>query len=66
MEGCLKFFFEKYIDEMNWHNLSRNDNLSEVFFEKHINDINWNSFLGSIFNLNGVVVKLGKKSQISE
>ena len=35
------WFYEKYINKLNWNNISRNKNIPIEFYEKHIEKLNW-------------------------
>ena len=34
-------FYEKYIDKLNWSNLSANTNIPIEFYKKHLDKVNW-------------------------
>jgi hypothetical protein len=35
------WFVEKYIDRVDWNQISQNSNLPEEFFEKYVDNLNW-------------------------
>jgi hypothetical protein len=41
------WFVEKYIDRVDWNQISQNTNLSEEFFEKYMYRVNWENISGN-------------------
>ena len=44
-------FFERHVEDVNWHYLSQNPKMTINFFERHIKNVNWRQLSANKFQI---------------